>query len=151
MQLQRFPGLRLQRGLSGPRQRSLWCPCGRAEIHARGLCRACYEDWRRDEEHFAGLRDQALARDGACLVCFALKQLLVHHRRPGVNQLQWFATLCHGCHNRVHHIRRIWYGMNPNLRQLWLEVHRGQPLQLELALEIGANRPVVQVSLFEAA
>ncbi len=132
-------------------QRSLWCPCGSDALHARGLCRQCYEDWRRDEKHFAGLRDRALKRDGACLVCYRLDQLLVHHRNPGVNRLPLFATLCRGHHNQVHHIRRIWYGIDPKLRQLWLEVHRTQPLQLELALDLGASRPIVQAGLFEAA
>ncbi len=141
----------LKRGPSGPRQRSLWCPCGCEEIHARGLCRQCYEDWRRDEQHFGGLRDEALKRDRACIVCYTLQKLLVHHRNPGVNKLPLFATLCRGHHNQVHHIRRIRYGMPPKLRQLWLEAHRSQPLQLELALEVGAHRQIVQVSLFEAA
>jgi hypothetical protein len=133
-------------------QRSLWCPCGSGAIHARGLCRTCYEDWRRDEAHFDGLRDQALARDGACLVCaeWDLTKLIVHHRRPGFNRLAWLATLCRRHHNQVHHVRRIRYGMDARLRQFWLEAHRGQPLQLELALvEIRAE--FRQARLFEAA
>jgi hypothetical protein len=111
-------------------QATLWCGCGNSKIHARGRCARCYSEWLR----FAGLRPQALARDGCCLSCGKPEGLILHHRRPGVNALAALATLCRGCHVRVHRVHRLAYGLPAFWRSLWKEQHRGQALQLELPL-----------------
>ena len=44
--------------------------CGKARVIALGLCATCYTLKRQDEEHFGGLREAVLRRDGyRCRVC----------------------------------------------------------------------------------
>jgi hypothetical protein len=51
-------------------QSAICCPCGNEKILALGLCATCYTLKRQDAEHFGGLREQVLERDGyACRVC----------------------------------------------------------------------------------
>ena len=53
-------------------QRVMHCPCGNAKVLALGLCSTCYTLKRQDEEHFGGLREAVLERDGhRCRVCDA--------------------------------------------------------------------------------
>jgi hypothetical protein len=107
------------------------CPCGATELHARGLCLRCYDAWLRSQRRFGGQREAVIRRDGErCLICSTPEQVIVHHRSKKV-----FATLCRGDHARVHHLRRLRWGMNEFLRQLWREQHSKQPEQLELSLE----------------
>ncbi len=69
------------------RQRVMHCPCGKAKVLALGLCATCYTLKRQDEEHFGGLREAVLERDGyRCRVCDASgrdkRSIIVHHRVP---------------------------------------------------------------------
>jgi 5-methylcytosine-specific restriction endonuclease McrA len=97
--------------------------------------------------HFAGLRNAALARDGrACTVCGTPLDILVHHRRPGVNELRWLVTSCRRCHPRIHFLERLPYGVSPHFRRLWRELHRDEIEQLELPFF--APDPAVQAGLF---
>ena len=75
------------------RRRVMYCPCGNARVLALGLCATCYTLRRQDEEHFGGLRDAVLERDGyRCRVCDASgrdkRSIVVHHRVPGKSVLK---------------------------------------------------------------
>lgn len=59
---------------------------------ALGLCATCYTLKGQDEEHFAGLREGVLERDGhRCRVCDASgrekRSIIVHHLVPGKSVL----------------------------------------------------------------
>ena len=47
-------------------QRSMHCSCGRERVLANGMCATCYTLRRQDDEHFGGLREAVLERDGHC-------------------------------------------------------------------------------------
>ena len=136
-------------------QEALWCSCGSLVINRRGLCARCNRRKRLSREYFGGLREQVLERDGRCLACGSLDNLLVHHRRPGVNLLRWLATLCRACHTRLHATWRPRYGrLSPTLRVLWREQFPTLAEQRELALTVGPNAEdgvVYQPGLFDAA
>ena len=135
-------------------QASLWCPCGSLALFRRGRCRPHYWADARNRRYFASLRERTLFRDGGmCLVCGEIRpeQLIVHHRAPRVARLGLLATLCRGCHARVHHLPRLRYGLPAFLETLWREQHRDAPAQLELAFAAGASTAVRQVELFVAA
>lgn len=136
-------------------QIALLCGCGRSAIYARGRCAACYWEWRNSERRFAGLRERVLIRDGRCCAAcgeFDPARLIVHHRRPGIQQMRLLISLCRGCHARVHHTWRPAYGFSPSLRALWREQYPQLAEQLELALTISVPAHLfAQVSLFEAA
>jgi DNA-directed RNA polymerase subunit RPC12/RpoP len=105
-------------------QESLWCSCGNQVINAAGRCATCDRRRRLSLEAFDGLREAALERDGyRCRNCGNADDVLVHHRRPGVNVLRWLISLCRGCHSRVHATWRPWYGFPALLLQLWREIH----------------------------
>ena len=109
-------------------QRSLCCPCGRAEILALGLCPTCYTLKRQDEEYFGGLREQVLERDEyRCRVCGASgrdkRSIIVHHREPRVSKLDLMIALCPGCHAKVHRTIAVLSAMPPLLLELWREQH----------------------------
>jgi 5-methylcytosine-specific restriction endonuclease McrA len=119
-------------------QTSLLCGCGSPDLFRRGLCRRCERRARLSREHFDGLREFVLARDGhQCQACgeLASDKLLVHHRRPG-NRLPNLLTLCRACHVRVHRTWRPRFGFAsvPLLRRLWREANRGLAEQRLLAL-----------------
>jgi uncharacterized Zn finger protein (UPF0148 family) len=74
--------------------------------------RLAYMKMKREEEHFGGLRSEALERDGhQCTTpgCGATEQLVVHHRDgkgrgcpdPN-NSLNNLETKCRACHVRIH-------------------------------------------------
>ena len=70
------------------RQHVMHCRCGKAKVLAHGMCAVCYTLKRQDEEHFGGLREKVLERDGyRCRVCDASgrdkRSIIVHHRVPG--------------------------------------------------------------------
>ena len=50
--------------MKASRQRVMHCPCGNQKVLAHGLCATCYTLKRQDEEHFGGLREKVLERDG---------------------------------------------------------------------------------------
>ena len=66
-------------------QLAMHCRCGRETMLAHGMCATCYTLRRKDEEHFGGLRETVLERDGyRCRVCDApgtgKRSIIVHHR-----------------------------------------------------------------------
>lgn len=109
-------------------QRVLYCRCGREKILAHGLCARCYTLKRQDAEHFGGLRERVLERDGyRCRVCDASgrdkRSIVVHHRVPGKSALNLMVSLCPGCHAKVHRTIAVTTEMPPLLLQLWREQH----------------------------
>ena len=109
-------------------QRSMHCRCGRSKIVAHGLCGTCYTLRRQDEEHFGGLREAVLERDGyRCRVCDASgrgkRSITVHHRVPGRSVRSLMLSLCPGCHARVHRTKAMLSAMPPLLLVLWREQH----------------------------
>ena len=141
--------------MSRSTQQALWCGCGEARFNSRGLCPACDRRRRLSQEKFGGEREAALARDGGrCIVCADGWKPIVHHRTPGRHRARLFSTLCRRHHLQVHLLPRLRYGLSPILVELWLEQHRGQPLQLELKLVRASDvlpAPAYQPPLFEAA
>jgi hypothetical protein len=81
-------------------------------------------------------------------VCGGKHDVLVHHRKPGINTLRWFATLCRGDHTRLEHLYRLRFGLPERLKELWRELHPDQPEQLEL---LTCEETPEQAGLFEAA
>ncbi len=109
-------------------QRALHCPCGRSPVIARGLCGTCYTLRRQGDEHFGGLREQVLARDGhRCRVCGASgagkRTLAVHHRVPGTSTMALMLTLCLRHHAMMHRTRAVLKPMPELLLTFWREQH----------------------------
>jgi len=119
-------------------QNALWCACGSLVVNAHGRCARCNRRRRLSQEGFGGLREQVLARDDwRCRVCLLFDDLLVHHRKPGVNETRWLITLCRPCHTRIHATWRPPFGWHsrafpPALAQLWREAHPDLAEQLPL-------------------
>ena len=95
---------------------------------ALGLCSTCYTLKRQDEEHFGGLREVVLERDGyRCRVCDASgrdkRSIIVHHRVPGRSVLNLMISLCPACHAKVHRTRAAVRLMPALLLKLWREMH----------------------------
>ena len=114
--------------LSRSRQRAMLCRCGNEKMLAHGLCATCYTLKRQDEEHFGGLRERVLERDGyRCRVCDASgrdkRSIIVHHRIPRKSVLPLMISLCPACHARVHRTLAVLTEMPPLLLQLWREQH----------------------------
>ena len=131
-----------------PRQTAMHCPCGRAKILALGLCSTCYTLKRHDAEHFGGLREAVLERDGyRCRVCDASgrgkREIIVHHRVRGKSGLHLMIALCPGCHAKIHRTRAALSIMSPLLLKLWREQHPGGQEQVQLdfsSRELSATR-----------
>ena len=139
-------------------QRSMHCPCGNAKIVAHGLCSTCYTLKRQDAEHFGGLREAVLERDGyRCRVCAELPEgermcvglpPIVHHRVPGVSKLHLMITLCAGHHAIVERLLVATKRMTPLLLTLWREQH--PEAHEQVLLEFSVKKPVATaVRLFE--
>ena len=114
--------------MRGGRQQTLHCPCGKSKVLALGVCATCYSLRRQDDEHFGGLREVVLERDGyRCRVCDASgrdkRSIVVHHRTPGKSVLRLMISLCPGCHAKVHRTKAVLSFMPPLLLQLWREQH----------------------------
>jgi 5-methylcytosine-specific restriction endonuclease McrA len=136
-------------------QESLWCSCGCTVVNRHGRCARCQRQQKLSREAFGGNRDRALTRDGRrCQGCGGVKDLLVHHRQPGLDFLRLLITLCRSCHTRIHRTYRPQFGFPAELRNLWREAHPDLAEQLELALTVGPllqAGPQYQASLFDAA
>ena len=114
--------------MRGPAQRSMHCRCGNRNILAIGSCSTCDTLKRQNEEHFGGLREAVLERDGKrCRVCDASgrdkRSIIVHHRVPGKSVLSLMMSLCPACHAKVHRTRVVMSAMPPLLLKLWREQH----------------------------
>ncbi len=137
-------------------QGCLWCACGAEAIGRSGLCRRCRRRRHLSLSSFGGLRERVLARDERrCRACGESEpaQVLVHHRRPGLQRERLLLTLCRSCHVRVHATLRPRYGFPLALRRLWREQHRTLAVQVELpfAAAAGAVSAGEQAVLFAAA
>jgi hypothetical protein len=122
-------------------QLAFCCPCGRPEILALGLCATCYTLKRQDEEHFGGLRETVLERDGyRCRGCGApgheKRSIIVHHRVPGVSKLELMISLCPGCHAKVERTKMVLAEMTPLLLVLWREQHPEGQEQIMLGFDV---------------
>jgi 5-methylcytosine-specific restriction endonuclease McrA len=122
--------------LPSPRQRVLFCRCGSTSIYVRGHCQRCYHRERADRKHFAGLREQVLARDEhRCRGCQAGSihtVLAVHHRQPGSSSLELLVTLCPACHAVVERTQVLFRDVPELLRVLWRELHPAASEQMPL-------------------
>ena len=118
------------------RQRVLFCRCGSTSIYVRGLCQHCYHRERADRKHFAGLREQVLARDQhCCRGCHADSidtVLAVHHRQPGSSSFELLVTLCPACHAVVERTQVLFRDVPELLRVLWRELHPAASEQMPL-------------------
>lgn len=133
----------------------VYCACGSSDVSRSGFCPRCLRRRRHDRAKFDGNRESRLAADdGRCVGCGSpdASRLVVHHRRPGENDVAFLATLCRACHVRVHHTARPSVNFvleSPLLWRLWRELHRRQPVQLLLPV---ADVPaMLQAPLFESA
>jgi 5-methylcytosine-specific restriction endonuclease McrA len=123
---------------SGLVQRTLFCPCGAALPAVAGRCRRCYQHSVDSRRRFGGRREAVLARDRGCCVVCGIRPVRphVHHRRPGIHDRRWLATVCPRCHTRIHKLASLARGwMPPRLIELWAEQHPHTPLQLQFAWE----------------
>jgi hypothetical protein len=117
-------------------QLALLCQCGKAvELKRLGCCRSCYDRRQHSLRFFGGLRERVVRRDGfRCRACGASLRLLVHHRAIDSEERS-LITLCIRCHIRVHRWRWFRHRVSAMLVQLWMELHIGAPLQLQLPWE----------------
>jgi len=133
--------------LDGPQrsageQLPLLCACGKKPIAVKrlGCCRSCYDRRHHSLRFFSGLRERVLERDRfRCRGCGISSALVVHHRAPD-NQTETLITLCIRCHLRVHRSSGSRYWFSRILLRLWRELHRREPVQLQLALENAKKR-----------
>jgi 5-methylcytosine-specific restriction endonuclease McrA len=119
-----------------------------------GLCSTCYTLKRQDEEHFGGLREAVLERDGKrCRVCGASgrdkRSIIVHHRVPGKSVLNLMISLCPSCHAKVHRTRAVMSSMPPLLLKLWREQHPKGHEQTTLNFKVKDPAAAAFVPLFE--
>jgi hypothetical protein len=119
------------------RQRFLHClVCGNPELCSSGLCRACYDAAYHSEAYFGGFKEQVLERDGHCCQSCGDPTDIVHHRKPGVNDLAWLIAICARCHAVVHRLQRLDRYLPPPLIELWREHHTETGVeQLQLSWE----------------
>ena len=116
------------------------------------MCSTCYTLKRQDAEHFGGLREVVLERDGyRCRVCDASgrgkREIIVHHRVPGKSVLNLMISLCPGCHARIHRTKAALSIMSPLLLELWRE--QNPSAQEQIAFDFSVKKtPARRVPLF---
>jgi 5-methylcytosine-specific restriction endonuclease McrA len=129
------------------RQRVLFCLCGQCTLYAAGKCLRCYSRDKRNERHYASLREVVLKRDGhRCRTCpftptaeGERRLLVVHHRQPGVSELPRMLTLCAACHARVERTKFLTRDVSNLVRELWRELHPQGPEQPWLPLALSGE------------
>jgi 5-methylcytosine-specific restriction endonuclease McrA len=129
----------------------LFCGCGCDEFNRQGLCEQCARRARLSKENFDGLREAALRRDSyQCQACGELDptRIVVHHRKPGTNELRHLITLCRRCHAKIHRTWRPPFGFLDFLRRLWREANADLAEQRLLAL-LGDVPRGEQTALFD--
>ena len=134
------------------KQHVMRCRCGKAKVLAHGMCSVCYTLKRQDEEHFGGLREKVLERDGhQCRVCDASgrdkRSIIVHRRVPEKIVLALMISLCPASHAKIHRTRVVLRMMPPLLLELWREQH--PKAHEQTALNFSPLRPPAKpVALF---
>ncbi len=136
-----------------PAQRVMHCQCGCLVIRARGLCATCYTLRRHDHQYFGGLREAVLKRDGyRCRVCGRPGRgkwsIVVHHRVPGVSELDRMIALCPRHHGIVERTEVVLAEMPPLLLELWRERHPDAHEQRWLDFRAARLPAAVAVALF---
>ena len=113
--------------------------CESEELCGSGLCPRCCDASCHSETHSAGLKEEVLERDRCrCRVCGAATDI-VHHRKPGRNDLAWLTTLRAACHATMHRLQALDRCLPALLRELWREQHPEAPaLQLPFNWEAPA-------------
>lgn len=145
-----------------PRQIVMHCPCGNAEVLAKGLCATCYTLKRQDEEYFGGHREEVLKRDdyrcrvpGCTTVKRGKRSVAVHHREPGNSNPAKMLTLCLPCHAKVTRTLFVEGHWPEFLRVLWREQHpdghEQSPLNFLEATPIAKNGVLFRDSKRETA
>jgi hypothetical protein len=126
-------------------QLSLLCACGKKPIELKtfGCCHACYDRRQHSLRCFGGLRERVLKRDRyRCRACGARGHLVVHHRDRS-NAPALLVTLCIRCHTRIHCGSGLRHWLAGTLLRLWRELHRRDPVQLQLVLSNAAKKDSV--------
>jgi hypothetical protein len=127
-------------------QLSFLCACGKKSIELKtlGCCRVCYDRQYHSLRFFGGIRERVLERDRyRCRACGTRSRLVVYHR-DGRNEPDLLITLCIRCHTRIHRSSGFRHWLSGTLLRLWRELHRRDPVQLQLVLKNGARTaPVV--------
>ena len=92
------------------------------------------------DRFFGGMRERVLERDRfRCRACGTRSRLVVHHRH-GSNEPNLLVTLCIRCHTRIHCGSGLRHWLSGTLLRLWRELHRHDPVQLQLELRSKANK-----------
>jgi hypothetical protein len=127
-------------------QLSFLCACGKKSIGLKtlGCCRSCYDRRHHSLRFFRGMRERVLERDRLrCRACGARSHLVVHHR-DGSNEPDGLVTLCIRCHTRIHCSSGLRHWLSGTLLRLWRELHRRDPVQLQLAFKNAARNTAVR-------
>ena len=116
-------------------ERFLHClVCGSAKLCSAGLCRSCYDAAYHSESYFGGLKEDVLERDGHCCRACGVPTGIVHHRKPGLNEIDWLIAICARCYAVVHRLQQLDRYLPPLLVELWREQHADPAAeQLQLA------------------
>ena len=134
-------------------QLSFFCGCGKKSIELKrlGCCRTCYDRRHHSLRFFGGMRERVLERDRLrCRACGARSRLVVHHR-DGSNEPDGLVTLCIRCHTRIHRSSGLRHWLSGTLLRLWRELHRRDPVQLQLAFKNAAKKGSSEDSLEKAS
>ena len=142
-----------QQGSEAAGPAGMHCRCGRTAIRARGLCASCYVRRDQDQRYFGGLREAVLKRDSyRCRVCerpgCGKWSIVVHHREPGVSELDRMIALCPRHHGMVERTEVALAEMPPLLLELWRERHPGAHEQRWLNFRAARPPAAAPVSLF---
>jgi hypothetical protein len=111
------------------------CRCCAREAEIGVLCRPCSARGYRSQRFFGGHREAVLGRDQRCCrACGSREAIVVHHRRPGLQDPAWLITLCAACHAQVHRSQALRVWVPDGLAELWQEMHPNAPLQMRIEI-----------------